>query len=170
MAIDKLSRTIDAGSPSIDSQFRAFDDEDQRIDDAAQPNADDFGAIAVECQTFDDVDRAIGDEVQTIDVEDEAFDDEFQAFDVEDRAFDDEFQAIDVGFRLIGDGVPFKACLAQTNGARFVLKLGVEGSIACVEGLKDAGDRSIGVKFTTKPDAYLCFAVVDGRMGDAFPA
>jgi hypothetical protein len=169
-AIDEVSRAIDARVPSIDYQSRAFDDEDQRIDDVCQPIALQLRAIGEERQTFDRVHRAIGDEFQAIVDDDGAFDDQFQAIDDEDRTFDSEFQAIDDGFRLISGEFAFKACLSQTNDSLFLLKLGLFVSIACVEGLKEARDRSIGAKFQTIPDLYLCFAVVDGCIVDAFPA
>jgi hypothetical protein len=170
MAIDERSRAIDARFPSIDCQCRAFDDDDQWIDDVCEPNACQFRAFGEECETFDDVHRAIGDEDQAIDGLDRAFDDQFQAFDDEDRAFDSEFRAIDDGFRLIRDDVSLKGCRTQTKGGLFLLKLGLDVSIACLEGSKDARDRRIEAKFPTIPDRYLCFAVVDARIADAFPA
>jgi hypothetical protein len=169
-AIDALSRSIGPRFLSIADQSRAIDDKDQPIAALVQAIDDQFLAIGDECQTFDDEDRAIDDQFQAFDDEDRAIDDQFQAFDDEDQAFDSEFVSIDDGFRLIHDEFPLKGCVAQTNGSLFVLKLGVEVSIACGEGSSGARDRSIEAEFTKIADVYLSFAVVDGRRRDAFPA
>jgi hypothetical protein len=116
------------------------------------------------------VERAIGDKYPTIDDPDRAIDDPFQAIDDEDRAFDSQFQTIDDGFRLKGDRFPANECRVQTKGGMFALILGLYVSFACLECQNEAGDRGIEAKVPTIPDLYLCFAVVDGRRDDAFPA
>jgi hypothetical protein len=104
------------------------------------------------------------------DEEAQAFDDEDEAFDDEDRAFDFKYRTIDDGFRLQGDEFPLEDCVARTNDDEFGLKLGLFVVIGCVECPKDARERSIEAKFQTIPVVDVCFAVVNGRRGDAFPA
>jgi hypothetical protein len=163
MIYDDQSRAIDDEDPSIDDQSRAIDVEDPSIDDLCRANVDRFRAFGDEYRTIADEDRAIDGDVR-------AFDDQFEAFDDEDRAFDFEYRTIDDEFGLISGQFPSKDCVAQTNDGVFALKLGSEGSIACVEGPYDTRDRSNEAKFPTIPDVYLCFAVVDGRRVDAFLA